>query len=239
MYKSLITMIKLAIPVGLIGIMVLDIPALNLDDRPLAFVRKFKPNVEVINQQIESISKRGEPLFNGDTLQTNQNGFALVQFMDKSLAKVTPNSELLIQGEVQNDTRQNVTTQIGLRIGEIFLSVQQQDENEFQVTTNVSVATVKGTEFGATADDYYWVVEGEVEIMVRATGETVTLTENMFAQVNGDGSIETGTLTDDEIEQRNEKYTDMEANLESETIRLRFVDENGQEQVIELQVFDN
>lgn len=230
---------KLVIAVFLAGMAASDVFPVDEEDRPLAFVRKFKPDVEVTNIEVESISKRGEALFNGDTLQTNQNGFALVQFMDKSLAKVKPESRLLVQGEIQNDSRQNATTRIGLEVGEIFMNVAEQNENNFEVATSTSVASVKGTSFGASSDDYFWVTEGIVEVSVNETGNVAELTERMFARVNDDGTIETGELTDEEIERRNEEYAQMEQKMDSDTIRLRFTDEDGQEQTIDLKVFDN
>lgn len=233
------SLFKLIIPVFILGMVASDTIPVELNDRPLAFVRKFKPDVEVTNQQVESISKRGEALFNGDTLRTDEYGFALVQFMDKSLAKVKPESRLLIQGELQNDTKQNATTRIGLEVGEILLNVTEQGENNFEVATGTSVASVKGTSFGASFDNYFWVAEGIVEVSVNNTDEVATLTERMYAQVLDDGTIETGELSEEEIERREEEYALLEGKLDPDTVRLRFIDENGEEQVIELKVFDN
>lgn len=233
------SLFKLVIPVFLLGMVVSDAIPVELNDRPLAFVRKFKPDVKVTNQQIESISKRGEALFNGDTLRTDDHGFALVQFMDKSLAKVKPESQLLIQGELQNDTKQNATTRISLEVGEIFLNVTEQGGSNFEVATSTSVASVKGTRFGASFDSYFWVTEGIVEVSVSDTDEIATLTEKMYAQVLEDGTIETGELSDEEIERREQEYTQLEGKMDPDIIRLRFIDEDGEEQVIELKVFEN
>lgn len=207
-------------------------------DRPLAFVQKFKPSVEVQNQgQLQDVKERGNPLYSGDTLRTNQNGFALVQFMDKSLAKVKPDSRLIVEGEIED--KQNTSTRIGLELGEIFLNVSEQGQDNFEVATNTSVASVKGTEFGASFDDYYWVKEGEVEILVSRTGESVTLTDRTYGQVNDDGTIETGELTDEEIEEKDREYEEMSENVEPEIYELQFIDENGEVQVIEIKVYEN
>ncbi|MDZ7683478.1 MAG: FecR family protein [Fodinibius sp.] len=207
-------------------------------ERPLAFVQKFKPTVGVEKDgKVNPIQKRGKPLYNGDTLRTSQDGFALVQFMDKSLAKVRPDSRLIVRGKVED--KNNTSTRIGLELGEIFLNVSEQGGDNFEVATNTSVASVKGTEFGASADDYFWVKEGEVEVRVKNTGNTVTLTNQTYAQVQEDGTVETGDLTDDEINRRDQKYKEMDEKMEPEIYKLRFIDENGQEQVIEVKVFEN
>lgn len=207
-------------------------------DRPLAFVQKFKPSVGIQDAgDFQDIQKRGKPLFNGDTLRTNQNGFALVQFMDKSLAKVKPESRLIVEGEVEG--KQNSSTRIGLEAGEVFLNVTKQGRDNFEVATNTTVASVKGTDFGATSNSYFWVQEGIVELLVSESGESVTLTDREFGDVQDDGSIETGEMTDEELEEREQEYDEMEEKVEPEIIEIRFIDSDGQEQVIEVKVFEN
>jgi hypothetical protein len=229
---------KYLLPLLVIGFIAAGAHLEKSDDRPLAFVQKFKPTVGVQNQgQLQDVEKRGEPLYTGDTLRTDTNGFALVQFMDKSLAKVKPESRLIVRGEIED--KQNSNTRIGLELGEIFLNVSDQGSDNFEVATNTSVASVKGTDFGATFDDYFWVEEGEVEVMVNQTGESVTLTDRSYGQVQDDGTIETGELTDEELEERSEEYEQMNEKMEPEIYELRFIDENGEEQVIEVKVFEN
>lgn len=206
-------------------------------ERPLAYVQKFKPQISVENGSQQIIEKRGRPLFNGDTLRTDENGFALVQFMDKSLVKVKPQSRLVVLGSIEG--RMNTSTRIGLKVGEIFLNVAKQSSGNFEVATNTSVASVKGTKFGATASDYFWVQEGIVEVFVNKTGETVTLTENRYGQVRDNGTIETGEISDEEIEKELKDYEEIESELQPEVIKIHFIDENGQPKVIELKVFEN
>ena len=232
------SLIKYIIPLLLIGIIAMGNVMYEPAKRPLAFVQEFKPSVAIINNgQLNNIKERGKPLFNGDTLRTNQNGFALVQFMDKSLAKVKPNSRLIVRGEVED--KESTSTRIGLELGEIYLNVSEQGSDDFEIATGTSVATVKGTEFGATASDYFWVKEGEVEVTVGYTGETVTLTDRNYGQVHEDGTIEKGELSEEQIEQRDEEYARINEQTDPEIYEVRFIDGNGQERVIELKVFEN
>lgn len=232
------SLIKYIISLLLIGIIVMGNVMYEPAKRPLAFVQEFKPSVAILNNgQLNNIKERGKPLFDGDTLQTNQNGFALVQFMDKSLAKVKPNSRLIVRGEVEG--KESTSTQIGLELGEIYLNVSEQGSDDFEIATGTSVATVKGTEFGATADDYFWVKEGEVEVTVGHTGETVRLTDRSYGQVQEDGTIAKGELSEEQIEQRDEEYARMNEQTDPEIYEVRFINGNGQERVIELKVFEN
>lgn len=229
---------KYLLPLIVVGLLAVGANLYQAPDRPLAFVQKFKPSVGIKNKGVlKNIKKRGKPLFNGDTLRTNKNGFALVQFMDKSLAKIKPDSRLIVRGEVED--KQNTSTRIGLELGEIFLNVSDQGAGDFEVATAKSVASVKGTKFGASSNDYFWVEEGEVLVTVKSTGGSVTLTKKSYAQVKEDGSIESGELTDEELEELNEVFAQMNESMDPEVYELRFIDENGQQRVIELNVYEN
>jgi|AntRauTorckE6833_2_1112554.scaffolds.fasta_scaffold01575_4 hypothetical protein len=202
-------------------------------DRPLGFVRKYKPAVMIQNAPIS----KAEKLFSGDTLSTNKNGFALVQFIDKSIAKIKPNSQLIIQGEVEG--KNNSSTRINVESGALFLNVTKRSTTNFEVATNSSVASVKGTQFGATEDSYYYVLEGTVELLANSSGETVTLTDRMFGQVNDDGTIDTGELTDEEVEEYTDESDNFEENLRPKIVTLRFRDEEGEIQTLEVEYFEN
>jgi hypothetical protein len=180
---------------------------------------------------------KAEKLFSGDTLSTNKNGFALVQFIDKSIAKIKPNSQLIIQGEVEG--KNNSSTRINVESGALFLNVTKRSTTNFEVATNSSVASVKGTQFGATEDSYYYVLEGTVELLANSSGETVTLTDRMFGQVNDDGTIDTGELTDEEVEEYTDESDNFEENLTPKIMTLRFRDEEGEIQTLEVEYFEN
>ncbi|MEL7833490.1 FecR family protein [Fodinibius sp. Rm-B-1B1-1] len=226
------------VPLLVIGIIGIGATIYSVDDRPLAFVQKFKPSVGLENNgTITDIQERGRPLFDGDTLRTDQNGFALVQFMDKSMAKIKPDSRLIVRGDIED--KQNTSTRIGLELGEILLNVSERGAQNFEVATNSSVASVKGTSFGATHDDYFWVEEGEVEVTSNKSGESVTLGEKSYGQVQEDGSIESGELTDEELEERNSEYAEMDEKVEPTIYKVRFTNEDGEERVIDVKVFEN
>lgn len=230
--------LKYIAPLILAALVVSGAHFYSADKRPLAFVQKFKPSVRVqAKGKVNDVKKRGKPLYNGDTLRTDKNGFALVQFMDKSLAKVRPNSRLIVQGEVEG--KNNTSTRIGLELGEIFLNVSKQGKDNFEVATNTSVASVKGTQFGASANNYFWVKEGRVQVLASSTGRSVTLGPQEYGQVQQDGSIETGELSEEEMDKHDKKYSQMNEKMEPKVYKLRFTDENGQQRVIEVKVYEN
>jgi len=214
------------------------------DDRPLAIVKRFKPNVDVENKKADRSKRldldkdKGEQLFDGDTLRTDSEGYALVVFMDKSIAKVKPLSLLIVRGESEKTSKRS-NTRIDLSLGEIFLNVEPQGNNDFEVSTSRSLASVKGTEFGSNADGYVWVKEGQVDVTALQSGETISLFEKMYAQVNEDGNeIDSGTLSDDEINDLDDGYDELDEDLIKKQIKFRFRDANGQIREITIDYYE-
>lgn len=204
------------------------------DDRPVAIVKRFKPTVSVENKsyvvpkELDLEQDKGEPLFSGDTLITDNEGYALVQFMDNSTAKVKPNSLLIVTGESER-TSKKTSTRIDLGAGEIFLEVEPQGNNDFAVATTRSLASVKGTSFGSSSEGFVWVIEGQVDVVAIQSGQTISLFEKMYAKVNETGDeIESGTLTEEEVLDLDEGYEEIEETLIKKQLKLKFKDANGQ-----------
>ncbi|NET33714.1 MAG: FecR domain-containing protein [Cyanothece sp. SIO1E1] len=212
-------------------------------ERPLAIVRRFKPNVELasINRETFTLDLEeniGERLFHGDTLSTDPEGYALVIFMDNSIAKVKPLSQLIVRGEEQPNSR-NTNRRIDLDAGEIFLEVEPQGSGSFEVATSRSLASVKGTRFGSTALGYVWVEEGQVDVTATNSGETVSLFQQMYAEVDEAGnSIDSGTLTEDEVDDLQQGFDTLDEDLIEKPVIIRFRDANGQIREVTITIFE-
>lgn len=224
--------------VALPGMVSPEVYSALLSDRPLAMVRRYKPAVDIFNAPKKLKAERGEPLYSGDTLETDKNGYAAVQFMNKSIAKVKPQSRLVVTGEVTSTTRSFID--VLMEAGEIFLNVAKQADQTFKVSTSNSVAAVKGTQFGATSDSYFWVKEGVVELTALESGDTVTLKSNMYGQVSEDGTgITTGQLSENQLKELEQGYDNLDKKLIPKIIKLIFRDQNGQRREIEIEYFEN
>lgn len=227
----------------LMGIASAEVQAFQAE-RHIGVVRRFKPDVTVSNMDIEKYLKLdlsehiGEKLFTGDSLSTDEEGFALVLFMDRSVAKVKPNSILIINGDVGVTNKQS-NTRINLTQGEIFLNVEPQGNNDFEVATSRSLASVKGTDFGSKSDGFVWVEHGQVDVTALNSGQTQSLFEKMYAQVDEEGNnIDTGTLSDEELSELNTGYDEMDNDLIRKEVVLKFIDQNGQIREITIEVFE-
>ncbi|RNC83429.1 MAG: hypothetical protein ED557_11815 [Balneola sp.] len=244
MKKLFSTVTPLVLTVVLASMLGSDLykPVVVEQDRPLAIVRRFKPQV-----QLNSVEKRfvldlteniGEQLFNGDTLSTNKDGYALVIFMDNSIAKVKPESMLIVQGESLASSKLS-NRRISLENGEIFMEVEPLGSGTFEVATSRSLASVKGTKFGTKSYGYIWVEEGQVDVTATNSGQTISLFEKMFAEVDNTGNnINSGNLSDEELDDLEEGYDELDEDLIERTIILRFRDANGQIREIPINMFE-
>lgn len=212
--------------------------------RPLAIVRRFKPQVDLLSKDrgsyvLDLRENVGEPLFDGDTLATGQTGYALVIFTsDNSVAKVKPESMLIVRGQSLANSRLS-NRRIDLEQGEIRLEVEPIGSGSFDVQTSRSLASVKGTVFGNNADGFIWVEEGQVNVTALNSGQTVSLFEKMYAEVDEQGSsVESGTLSDEQLGDLGEGYEDLDEDLIERTVIVRFRDANGQVREINLTIFE-
>ncbi len=211
-------------------------------ERPLAIVRRFKPEVLLANgekvYELDLTENLGEQLFSGDTLSTDSKGYALVIFMDNTVAKVKPESMLIVRGESLADSKIS-DRRINLESGEIFMEVEPIGSGTFEVATSRSLASVKGTKFGTKAYGYIWVQEGQVDVTATTSGQTVSLFEKMFATIDNQGNnIQSGTLTDEEIGKLDEGFQELDEDLIERTIILRFKDVNGQIREVPINIFE-
>lgn len=213
-------------------------------DRPLAIVRRFKPDVQIkhAGQEAWKQAKMAEQLFDKDTLTTAEAGFALVQFMDNSLAKVKPNSLLIIQGEVIS--KDNTASRLAVEIGEVFLNVTKRPQNNFEVQTPTSVASVKGTSFltevGETGESSFLGFSGSIEVTALESGQKVTVTRNKKAKIDNKGSnIEMESVSDDDLNNEENDLNNLENDAMPKKLLLRFMNDAGQTREVEIEYFEN
>lgn len=235
MDKYILFILKFVVFIVCVGMVYTELEEI-IEERELALVRRQVPSVLISNVQTDTADV-GTSLFSGDTLRTDEGGYAMVLFMDQSVTRVRPMSELIIRGQVNRDRSTN--TRIDLNRGGFFMNVNRQANSEVEIGTFGTVASVKGTRFGVLAEGFFWVQDGEVEVQLLETGEIVSLGENMFARVSEDGTeISSGELNEDELAGLGEEYEILDSDLEQKQLRLRFRDENGQIREIEIEYYE-
>ena len=64
------------------------------EEEEIAYVRRYVPSVTVTNVTADTIQTVGQPLASGDTLTTNESGYAMLLFLDETVARVSPSSQM-------------------------------------------------------------------------------------------------------------------------------------------------
>ena len=196
-------------------------------DRGFSAIEMFHYDFDVNRDRQDTVIESGTYLISGDTLSTDSNGYTVVQLTDQSTVTVRPLSRLIIHGEI--DRNQTARIRIDLNRGGVYMNVKRNRGNEIEVTTSSTVATVKGTAFGAQSSGYYWVEEGEVEVMALQSGQAVTVVPGMFAQIDETGAdMITGQLSDNELGQLSKGHKALDEEQIQKRLILRFKDTNGQ-----------
>lgn len=207
-------------------------------DRPIAIVRRFRPDVYVSASDGEWVeATTAHQLFDSDTLQTGDEGYAVVQFMDNSVAKMKPNSILIITGEVSSGGR--TAARLAMELGEVFLEVSGRN-SDYEMSTPTAVAAVKGTKFNTNVDGSGSTFTG-FSGLVGITGEDgqehdMGPGEQAFADGSG---VNVGPLSDEEIEEMLNSYEEFDESLNNQdngtnSLRLNFIDEDGERKTIRI-----
>jgi hypothetical protein len=109
---------------------------------------------------------------------------------DKSILRIQKNTTLTIGGEATGTGAQRaISKQVDMQFGKLRAEVTRQRQGEFQITTPISVASVKGTDFWTTSDpvlgDIFLGVEGLIEVQNLVSGGVI--------EVGGGGTTEVKT----------------------------------------------
>jgi len=207
-------------------------------DEEIAFLRRYIPELSITNIRDSEDIEIGKALFSGDTLRTDNQGFAMILFVDESIARMKPNSQMIIRGQLSEDRSYNLRTEILLLLGGALFDVKKQDGSEFEISTGVTVGSVKGTRFGVNSDHFMWVEEGEVEASIASTGETFTLKEAMYIRIEEDGAVASGELTPEELAALSEEYSILESDLIEREMIMRFRNRSGEVFEEQLRIFE-
>lgn len=213
------------------------------NDRPLAIIRRYKPDVKIkhANDTEWQDAQMAAKLFDSDTLRTDADGYAAVQFMDNSLVKVKPNSLLIIRGEVID--KNSTASRIAVEVGEVFLNVTKR-QSQFEVQTPRAVASVKGTSFSTQVDEEgsttVLVLSGSVELTATISGQKVTLKRKDKGKVDSKNSnLTVSTASDSDMSSKESEYAALDSGTKPKTIKFRFSNESGQTREVEIQYFEN
>ncbi|MBT8433301.1 MAG: FecR domain-containing protein [Gammaproteobacteria bacterium] len=96
----------------------------------------------------------GTELFSGDRVVTGEQQSLRMQFADKSVLQVLPNSEVVLDKLSQFEQTGMVDTRIRLNSGRVKTWVEKQKpDNRYEIKTPAAITAVRGTTFRLSSDD--------------------------------------------------------------------------------------
>ena len=166
-----------------------------LSSESIALVMKKKGEVEHRKFDSNSFNTsiyRNKSLYNDDVIRTGSNGFTKVVYLDDgSSIKLHKNSQIFIQGDVEN---RGIIKQITVLTGMMKLDIAKNNSQvNFRIVTPTSVATIKGTRFWVDVNsdkgDKFFGIQGVVEISNNFSNKVIQLIPDNTVFSLADGSI--------------------------------------------------
>ncbi|HRY83540.1 MAG TPA: FecR family protein [Candidatus Cloacimonadota bacterium] len=206
-----------------------------LADSGVAYLSANKGKVELTRNSQALKFKTGQILNSEDVLKTGGQSFAAYKFVDaSSTVKVFANSVVKIKAYKEG---KNLSKTVAVSKGNVYSSVKK-NTGAYRVDTPGTVASVKGTGFltGVSASEgtKYIVVDGTIEIEIKATGERKSLGAGKSATIDNDGNYEEYDTTPGEVGEIEELEDEAGEPFEQSKIRIPIQNAAGQTKYIEI-----
>lgn len=182
-------------------IIVLLMSVAMIASESIAISLKVKGDVNILRKEETLTANTGDHLFNKDVIESKQESFAAVKFVDaSSIVKLFPNSILTITAEKENGKLNKKST---LEIGDLWTKVTKKT-GKFEVDTPTTVVSVKGTEFvlsvNKKGETNLSTLKGEVKMRNKKDGKEATIGKGQKAHSTGSGDINVTAMSKDDLE---------------------------------------
>ncbi len=217
--------------IAIIGLAILSLAA----NSGVAYLSANKGKVE-LNRDKKAIKyKAGELLKDEDIIKTGGESFAAYKFIDgSSTVKIFANSIVKIKAAASG---KHLSKTVAVSKGSVYSSVKK-NKGSYRVDTPGTVASVKGTGFltGVSGRDEtrYIVVDGVIQIEIKATGEKKDLAAGKTAIIDIDGNYQEYDSTDEELQDLQDIQDSAGSAQDPRVIRIPVQNEAGQIKYIEI-----
>jgi hypothetical protein len=190
----------------------------------------LKVNGDVNLTRAEKISslQTGFELYSKDLLESNEDSFAAIKFIDGStIVKLFPRSILEIFAVAEKG---KLNKRSKLDLGELWSRVDP-GSGDYEVETPTTVVSVKGTQFLLEVDENgattLYTVTGKVEMKNKTDEQVVLVNEGEKAYSTGTGLIEVLPYDLEEIEENTEDIIE-----KTQTLEIKLENAEGEEKTI-------
>lgn len=210
---------------------IIFICSLLVANEPVAVSLKVQGEVELKRSEKLQKAKTGDQLQNNDQLESRDDSYAAIKFIDgSSVVKLFPNSILKIQANKENN---ELAKKSYLQVGNMWSNVMKKT-GAFEIETPTTVVSVKGTKFllevSETGATNVFTFDGEVEIKNKKDGKSATVKP-------GQKGTNNGTIMEVSKTEKADIKPEIMKNIEEEMNMLKFDVENdeGETKTIEIQ----
>ena len=195
----------------------------------VGIVLKVKGDVVLTHEEDDSKAKNGSELENKDVLESKEESFAVVKFIDgSSVIKLFPNSILTVNTEKVNGKLNKKST---MKLGELWAKVTK-NTGEFIIDTPTTVVSVKGTRFVLFVDENgftdIYTLEGVVNMKNKKDNNETDVGIGQKAHSTGEGEILLSVIEDGEMDEY-----DISLN---ETLNINLKNDIGEKRSIKIEM---
>ncbi|MHA1740457.1 MAG: FecR family protein [Candidatus Heimdallarchaeota archaeon] len=189
---------------------------------------KVKGEVVLTHKEEDLTAKDGTELENNDVLESKDESFAVVKFIDgSSVVKLFPNSILTINAEKKDGKLNKKST---MKLGELWAKVSK-NTGDFVIDTPTTVVSVKGTKFvlvvGENGVTNLFTLEGVVNIKNKKDDNEANVGKGQKASSSGEGEIILSTIIEGEMDGYDVPN--------SEILNINLKNESGETRSIEIE----
>lgn len=156
----------------------------------VAAIAGMKGNIKILRDKKTIIAKTGDIIKNADEISSGEESFAAIRFIDNgATTKLFPNSIIIISASVEGNT---LNKRNSISKGTARSQVSPRSGNYIVETPN-TVASVKGTDFLATYEDFLTtigVIDGEVEVRNKTSDRSIDANANDVIQGDDEGNLD-------------------------------------------------
>ncbi|RLC49572.1 MAG: hypothetical protein DRZ79_05750 [Candidatus Cloacimonadota bacterium] len=199
----------------------------------VALALQVKGEVELIRNKTAQKVSIGQELVNKDTLETREDSYAAIKFIDgSSIVKLFPNSILTINTEKKNN---KLNKKSYLKMGELWTKVMKKT-GAFEIETPTTVVSVKGTKFllgvGKAGNTQLFTFEGVVQIKNKFDKKTSLVTAGNKCFVDIKGNLLISKIQKGDIGEKLQNLIDED---NSEKLEIELENKDGETKRIEIE----
>ena len=219
----------------LIIVLTVLLTGILLAETPVALTLRMRGNITLLRTEIESRLQEGLPLINNDILNSRDDSFAFIKFVDDGATlRLFANSILTINAQKEDDKLHKTTF---LKVGNVFASINSR-KGRYEIETPTTVASVKGTEgFMEAVEDgttYIITTKGEFEVENTISGRKADVPAGYTCKSSPNGELEV-YITEEIDPEWLEAIKNM-PQIERNKLQIEILDQENERKTIEIEL---